>query len=798
MNIGLENQDKVMDQVTVSNTRLTGAGLAIARIVWVIITSLVLGLFLISIPVEYRTHLTEGSQLFGPGLTYLGLAVPFFAGFRTFMDVSLAMGFILIGIVIFFRKSDDWMVILTSLTNQTFIALFVPTFTFLVLFEPAWRPLVNFIRALGLASSLIVFFYLIPDGHFIPRWTRWLAALWGLIVMLWLIFPNMPANLIQMSTWEGDIQLSFVIFFSAYATGIFAQSYRYRRVSGPVQRQQTKWFVFGVTAGFVGFALYHLPLVLQPSVFGHPGVPRLLHIFIGIPIYHLLVFLAPLCVAISVMRYRLWDIDYLINRTILYGTLTVVLTLVYFSSVILLAMLFRNIFGFGQDTLVTVISTLAIAALFIPLRQRIQIIIDRYFYRKRYNTEKTLTAISASLREEVDLNSLIDRLLLAVQETMQPAHISLWLTSNILKDRTTPKGIRLTAISQFDINPDDPIVNYFLSNPEIVKIDHLSLDSPALLALRQAGVKVSVPLVNQGQLAGLLNLGPRRSEQDYSVDDRHLLNILASQAAPALRVAELVRQQQDEVVKRERMDYELQVARRIQQTFLPKQLPDIPHWQTAAHYQPAIAVGGDFYDFHQFPDGRFAIIIGDVTDHGIPAALVMVDTRAILRDSIRLSSSPGAILEHANNMLCSEIPTSMFVTCLIAILEPRRGRLQFANAGQNLPLLSIDGRIQELRATGMPLGIIQGSHYEENETIIGPGESILFYSDGLVEAHNSSRDMFGEERLKEIVSTHTINPQSLINILLDEMVEFTGQENEQEDDVTLVALYHSDGLVNRN
>ena len=787
-----------MEQVAVSNTRLTGARVVMARIAWVIITSLVLGLFLISIPVEYQTHLTQGSQSFGSSLTYLGLTVPFFAGFRTFMDISLAMGFIIIGIFIFFRKSDDWIVILTSLTNQTFIALFVPTFTFLVLYEPAWRPLVNFIRALGLASSLIVFFYLIPNGHFIPRWTRWLAALWGLIVMLWLVFPNIPANLVQMSTWESNIQLSFVIFFSAYATGIFAQIYRYRRVSGPVQRQQTKWFVFGITAGFVGFALYHLPLVLLPAVFGHPGLPRLLHIFFGIPIYHLLVFLAPLCVAICVMRYRLWDIDHLINRTILYSTLTVILTLVYFSIVILLEMLIRNVFWIGQDILVTVISTLAIAALFIPLRQRTQMIIDRSFYRKRYNTEKTLTALSASLREEVDLNSLIDRLLLVVQETMQPAHISLWLTSDYLKNWTTPKGIKLTPIPQFDLNSDDPIVYYSLSNPDIIKIDHLSLDSPALQILRLAGVKVSVPLVNQGQLIGLLNLGPRRSEQGYSVDDRHLLNILASQAAPALKVAALVRQQQDEVVKRERMDYELKVARRIQQTFLPKQLPNIPHWQTAAHYQPAIAVGGDFYDFHQFPDGRFAIIIGDVTDHGIPAALVMVDTRAILRDSIRLSSSPGAILEHANEMLCSEIPTSMFVTCLVAILEPGRGRLQFANAGQNLPLRSIDGRIQELRATGMPLGIMQGVHYEENETIIGPGESILFFSDGLVEAHNSSRDMFGDERLKEIVSNHTINPQSLINTLLSEMVEFTGQENEQEDDVTLVALYHSDGVINRN
>src|SRR5512139_1109339 len=123
INYGSENQGKVMGQVAVSNTRLTGARVTMVRITWVVITSLVLGLFLISIPVEYQTHLAEGSQLFGSSLTYLGLTVPFFAGFRTFMDISLAMAFITIGVVLFFRKSDDWMVTLTSLTSQTFIAL---------------------------------------------------------------------------------------------------------------------------------------------------------------------------------------------------------------------------------------------------------------------------------------------------------------------------------------------------------------------------------------------------------------------------------------------------------------------------------------------------------------------------------------------------------------------------------------------------------------------------------------------------------------------------------------------------
>jgi serine phosphatase RsbU (regulator of sigma subunit) len=149
-------------------------------------------------------------------------------------------------------------------------------------------------------------------------------------------------------------------------------------------------------------------------------------------------------------------------------------------------------------------------------------------------------------------------------------------------------------------------------------------------------------------------------------------------------------------------------------------------------------------------------------------------------------------------MLCNEIPTSMFVTCLVAILDPRYGRLHFANAGQNLPLRSVDGTIEELYAAGMPLGVMPGSHYEENEALIGPGESVLFYSDGLVEAHNSNRDMFGEERLKEIIYNHRVNPQALINTLLSEMAKFTGKEHEQEDDVTLVAINRSDGFISRN
>ncbi|HEU5368316.1 MAG TPA: SpoIIE family protein phosphatase, partial [Ktedonobacterales bacterium] len=334
---------------------------------------------------------------------------------------------------------------------------------------------------------------------------------------------------------------------------------------------------------------------------------------------------------------------------------------------------------------------------------------------------------------------------------------------------------------------NDPIVAYFLSAPGAVDIERLHLDSPALRALRAAGVKLAIPLVSQGELVGLLNLGPRLSEQDYSAYDRGLLNSLATQAAPAVRVAQLVREQQTAIRMHERIEQELRVARVIQHTLLPKELPALPGWQVAAYYQPARAVGGDFYDFLTFEDGRLGLVIGDVTDKGVPAALVMATTRSILRSAAQALVSPGKALAQANELLCPDIPPKMFVTCLYAILDPATGRLQYANAGHDLPYQNHQGHAAELRATGMPLGLMPGMSYEEKETILEPGEQVLFYSDGLVEAHNPEREMFGFPRLGQLLAGQGASGE-VIDLLLKHLADFTGQDWEQEDDVTLMTL----------
>jgi serine phosphatase RsbU (regulator of sigma subunit)/anti-sigma regulatory factor (Ser/Thr protein kinase) len=347
----------------------------------------------------------------------------------------------------------------------------------------------------------------------------------------------------------------------------------------------------------------------------------------------------------------------------------------------------------------------------------------------------------------------------------------------------------LAMIPAVDIAPNDPLVAYLQTATGAIEVEKLELESPALDALKKAGVALVVPLISGGELIGTLNLGPRLSDQQYSTDDKKLLDSLAAQAAPALQVAELVQKQAAEAASRERIEQELRVAQLIQQNFLPRELPALPGWQVDAYYKPAREVGGDFYDFLELPGGQLGVVVGDVTDKGVPAAMVMAAARSVLRASAARIVSPGQTLRRVNDLLCPDIPDKMFVTCLYGVLDPASGRFRFANAGHNLPFVRTTDGAAELRATGMPLGLMPGMTYEETEAFIAPGEALLLYSDGVTEAHSTQREMFGTPRLGELVA----GDEDLVHGLLTSLERFTGPGWEQEDDITLVTLRRTAG-----
>jgi PAS domain S-box-containing protein len=247
--------------------------------------------------------------------------------------------------------------------------------------------------------------------------------------------------------------------------------------------------------------------------------------------------------------------------------------------------------------------------------------------------------------------------------------------------------------------------------------------------------------------------------------------------------------QQQEAQERERIEQELRVARLIQQTFLPKSAPELGSYQIAAYYRPAREVGGDFYDFLELEDGRLGLVVGDASGKGIPAAMVMANTRSVLRTVAQGGDiAPGQVLEEANEILYPDIPPNMFVTCFYGVLDPSSNTFTYANAGHDLPYLHRNGDAEELRARGMPLGLMPGMSYEEREVVVDAGESVLFYSDGLVEAHDPQGEMFGFPRLRALVAEHDEEEHSLVDFLLEELYSFVAEGWEQEDDITLVTL----------
>jgi serine phosphatase RsbU (regulator of sigma subunit)/predicted ester cyclase len=248
----------------------------------------------------------------------------------------------------------------------------------------------------------------------------------------------------------------------------------------------------------------------------------------------------------------------------------------------------------------------------------------------------------------------------------------------------------------------------------------------------------------------------------------------------------------EEMRERERFEQELRVARLIQQASLPKEVPTLEGWQITPLYQPAREVGGDFYEFFELDDGRVGFAVGDATGKGVPAAFMMSETCALLRGVATASgSSPGEVLSRVNEAVLKRIPSNMFVTCFYAILEPESGRLLYANAGHDPPYVrrSKDDA-DELRARGMPLGLMAGMGYEEKETTLQAGEEVLFYSDGLVEAHAPHGQMFGFPKLRKLVAKHG-DENSLEETLLEELYSFVGEDWEQEDDITLLTLKRS-------
>jgi hypothetical protein len=388
---------------------LRGRWLLLARAAWMAVAVAALGAFVAAVPARYA-QLAHPTEAVRTALAELGLSASTYAFYNVALDTLFVSVFAMIGIVIFWRRSDDAIALLVATMLVVWGArneLFVGTPSAI---EGTLGSTLTFVGYV----AWMLFFYLFPSGRFVPRWTRWLALCWVVFLGLWNFTPYGPL------TWPPLLfNAAIVVLWGSFPV---AQVYRYARVSDPIQRQQTKWVVFGVAVAVAG-ALTTLFTVgaaidLPPEEVG----PRMLSMLL-MDAFALLI---PLSIGVAVLRSRLFDIDVIINRTLVYGSLTAILAAHYFGSIVWLQIVFVELTG-QRSTLAVVASTLVIAALFNPWHRWVQAFVDRRFYRSKYDARKTLEAFSAKLRDETDLDALSEDLTSVVRETVQPAHVSLWL-----------------------------------------------------------------------------------------------------------------------------------------------------------------------------------------------------------------------------------------------------------------------------------------------------------------------------------------------------------------------------------
>jgi hypothetical protein len=418
--------------------RLQGRTLSIARVAWVVLFVFSVAVFVAALPARHAQlsspedeihaglaragYSTEYIEQYGSEaamraiVSQIGLSPQSYAAYFLTLEVVTALMYIAVGLLIFWRKSSSSIGLFAS---QFLVAFGIAGSSYILMPLSLQSPIASFLTAsvTALAYSMLpLFFYLFPDGRFVPRWAWIPAGFWAVTTFFWNFAPRSPLNPTNWPLW-----FYFPYLLLIWGSSVFAQIYRYRRVSNVTQRQQTKWLVFGF--GLMVLLLLP-PFIILPGLLPSTATESIYSILI--PTQTLAMNIIPLALAISILRYRLWDIDLLIRRTLVYSVLTGLLALTYFGSVVILQSLFAAA-GDQRSELAIVASTLAIAALFLPLRRRVQNAIDLRFYRRKYDAAKTLAAFGQTARDETDLEKLTARLVEVVQETMQPESVSLWL-----------------------------------------------------------------------------------------------------------------------------------------------------------------------------------------------------------------------------------------------------------------------------------------------------------------------------------------------------------------------------------
>jgi len=558
------------------------------------------------------------------------------------------------------------------------------------------------------------------------------------------------------------------LFYPAATCAALLRSYR---ESGVEEKRQVQWPLWGTIVGVSGY----IPLfVFLNYTYFSRGLASSIMISGEIleKVFYLVI---PLSFAFAIFKYRLMDIDLIIKKTIIYALITGIVLALYFVLVAGVGNLLVKYTGI-QSQLVTIISTLFIAALFVPVRTRVQNAVDRRFFRKKYDYPTALKSFSRETSQAVDLQALLK----LVAEHLQPAlqNRNVVIFSRGTYDRayvaSAKVGLPDEILGQLKFEVGSPLLA-MMDSPFAVQMKEWP--EAEKFTLRKAGSAFIVPVKLKNELVGFISLGTKLSDEDYDAEDKDFLTSVAEQMAAGVDRIRLREQERD-----------FEKAREIQQGLLPKKIPQLPGYEIACAWQPARAVAGDYYDVMKLSENSLGICIADVVGKGMPAALLMSNLQAIVRAMASEDMPPKQLCEKVNRVISSNMTPGKFITFFYCLLDAQKKKLVYTNAGHNRPILfHHDGTWIELKAGGLALGMSRERNYEQGEIELNSGDRLLLFTDGVTEVVNAEREEFGEERLIALLGNNRqLHATDLQMKVLEAVTEFS--HGEFQDDVTMVVV----------
>jgi sigma-B regulation protein RsbU (phosphoserine phosphatase) len=576
--------------------------------------------------------------------------------------------------------------------------------------------------------------------------------------------------------FEGITSIYFVIYF---LLGLI--SFIHSLMTAPTAnvRRKLRFAVWGTVVGILPIVLVFLVVSFRPAV-EIPGEK-----FAALPLI-----LIPVAFGHAIVRYGLFDVNIVVRRSLIYTILTAILASVYFVVVYGIGRLASRFIG-RADLLFSVLSIFAITLLFSPLRRRVSAAIDRVFFKEDYNYRKILKRMTHSISGMLSLDALCSYLSIRVPEVLHASSGAVYLYDELLDDYHACCATNLESRLLARFEPDGSLCRHITRTEAIFNLERtrasnrpVNLSPDELETLTRARVSLVSPFVLKSRLLGFLVLGPKLSDEFYSSLDVELLETLCDHISMAVENARLYR----ETTEKQRMERELEVARRIQQMLLPKSFPRIKGLETQAMNRPSEQIGGDYYDILHLSENRVGITIADVSGKGVPAALLMASLQSSLRAEAGPDRSPSEIIKTLNRAVCQQTSGETFVTIFYGLLDLEQHTLHYCNAGQSPPfIVGNNGRVRRLDITHLVIGVDSEAFYEDTTLDLEEGDLLFLYTDGITEEPGTNDHLYGEERLiSHLLESRGTPLPEVLDAIHNDVVDFgSGKPN---DDLTALAL----------